>query len=250
MRAMPPTGADTTPETAPETTPERRPAMAARVAAWLEGAILDRSFEPGSKLPTEEMLSRRFGVSRAVVREAVARLKADGLAHSRQGSGLYVAEPFERRSFKLAEDLGQDRSRLLGFFELRAPIEIASARLAAARRRPEDLARMEAALGEMAAAGDWAAEGVNADLRFHHAVAVATHNPFYVDFLAFLGKVIGESMRLSRAEGGRDDFVAVTIREHRAVRAAIAARDAEAAARAMSAHLSAARERMMDPAGP
>ncbi len=232
-----------------ETAPERRPAMAARVAAYLEGAILDRTFEPGSKLPTEEMLSRSFGVSRAVVREAVARLKADGLAHSRQGSGLYVAEPFERRSFKLAEDLGSDRSRMSDFFELRRPIEVATARFAAARRTPDDITRMEAALDEMAAAGDWAAEGVNADLRFHHAIAVATHNSFYVDFLAFLGNVIGDSMRLSRADGGRDDFVEVTMHEHRNILGAIRTRDPEAAGLSMFSHLCAARERMMGSGG-
>jgi GntR family transcriptional repressor for pyruvate dehydrogenase complex len=221
-----------------------RPAMAARVAAYLEGAILDRTFEPGAKLPTEGMLSQQFGVSRAVVREAIARVKAEGLVRSRQGSGLYVAPPSERRSFRINGDPARDTDRMFAFFELRRPMEVASARLAAARRSAHDLGRIAAAHEGMSVVDDWSRDGVDADLRLHHAIAVATHNPYYIDFMAFLGNVIGASMRMARAETGQAVRDALTIAEHALILRAIEAGDPDAAARAMEHHLDAARERM------
>jgi DNA-binding transcriptional regulator YhcF (GntR family) len=147
-------------QTEPGEAEGHRPDLAARIAAWLEGAILGRALAPGAKLPTEGMLGRQLGVSRAVVREAIARVKSDGLAQSRQVSGLYVTDPFERRSFRFDEELAQDEARMLGFFELRQPVEIAAAHFAAARRTDEDMARIVAALEAMTAAEDWSEDGV------------------------------------------------------------------------------------------
>lgn len=221
-----------------------RPDLAARIAAWLEGAILGRALAPGAKLPTEGMLGRQFGVSRAVVREAIARVKANGLAQSRQGSGLYVTDPFERRSFRFDEELAQDEARIIGFFELRQPVEIAAAQLAAERRTDEDMARIGAAFEAMTAAEDWSEDGVRADLRFHHAIAVATQNRYYADFLAFLGGAIGSSMRLARADRNRTESDAITLREHHRILDAIDARDPDAARAAMRSHLAGARARI------
>jgi DNA-binding FadR family transcriptional regulator len=231
-------------QTEPGEAEGHRPDLAARIAAWLEGAILGRALAPGAKLPTEGMLVRQLGVSRAVVREAIARVKSDGLAQSRQGSGLHVTDPFERRSFRFDEELAQDEARMLGFFELRQPVEIAAAHFAAARRTDEDMARIVAALEAMTAAEDWSEDGVRADLRFHPAIAVATQNRYYADFLAFLGAAIWSSMRLARADRNRTAAEAITLREHHRILDAIDARDSGAAERAMHAHLAGARARI------
>ena len=62
-----------------------------RVADQLTRRIDSGEFAPDQRLPTEQQLSERFGVSRTVVREAVSRLKSMGLLTSRQGAGVFVA---------------------------------------------------------------------------------------------------------------------------------------------------------------
>jgi GntR family transcriptional repressor for pyruvate dehydrogenase complex len=224
----------------------KRP-MAAEIAAYLARAIRDQSFRPGTRLPTEDALSRQFGVSRTVVREAISRAKADGLVRSRQGSGLFVAEPFERRSFTVEGSLADDSSRILSFFELRRPIEISAAQLAAARRTDADLASIAAAQQEMATAKDWSKDGVSYDLRFHHAIAIATQNGYYIDFMAFLGNVVADSIRIARAESKQPGVDQITIEEHARILRAIERRDAEAAGLAMHNHLAGASDRMRRP---
>ena len=58
----------------------------------------------GMKLPTEQELMAAMGVSRTVVREAVAALKADGLVITRQGSGAFVATDTRRAAFRFESD--------------------------------------------------------------------------------------------------------------------------------------------------
>ncbi len=65
----------------------RSPRLSEEVSAALEARILRGDHPPGSQLPTEKVFAETFGVSRAVVREAIARLKADGLIETRQGAG-------------------------------------------------------------------------------------------------------------------------------------------------------------------
>ncbi len=76
---------------------------AEEIAQHLVVLIRDGMIPAGTKLPTEHHLSRQFGVSRTVVREAISRLKADGLVESRQGSGVSVIPASLRKSFKLQE---------------------------------------------------------------------------------------------------------------------------------------------------
>jgi DNA-binding FadR family transcriptional regulator len=106
------------------------------------------------------------------------------------------------------------------------------------------MARIVAALEAMTAAEDWSEDGVRADLRFHPAIAVATQNRYYADFLAFLGAAIWSSMRLARANRNRTASEAITLREHHRILDAIDARDSGAAERAMHAHLAGARARI------
>src|ERR1700720_3312974 len=87
---------------------------------------------PGSRLPTEQEMIAATGVSRTVVREAVAALRAEGLLITRQGAGAFVAEG-GRRPFRI--NAGELRSlrEVIEVMELRTGIEIESAGLAAER---------------------------------------------------------------------------------------------------------------------
>src|SRR5690606_11767308 len=71
------------------------------LAGKLAAAIAGGEFPPGARLPTEKQLVERFDVSRAVVREAIARLKTDGFVETRQGSGAFVAARPGLASFRI-----------------------------------------------------------------------------------------------------------------------------------------------------
>lgn len=214
------------------------------IAAYLASRIRDGDLVPGTRLPTEQALAHQFEVSRPVVREAISRVKADGLVHSRQGSGLYVAGPLDRRAFKVDDNLTHDMAGILRLFELRLPMEMSAVRLAAARHSPGDLERLESAHAQMVEADDWSDAGVVADLAFHHAISLATQNSYYADFMAFLGGVLHNAMRIARSKSRWVDVRTITIEEHARILKAIQNRDPESAALAVHAHIENARDRM------
>src|SRR5690606_1010804 len=115
-----------------------------QVYGQILGGILAGEFPVGARLPAETALSRRFGVSRPVVRAALQRLQRDGLVQSRKGSGSYVlrAPP---RDIGTVTDFHRV-ARFQRYQELRIAVEGAAARLAATRRSESELARIEAAL--------------------------------------------------------------------------------------------------------
>jgi GntR family transcriptional repressor for pyruvate dehydrogenase complex len=208
---------------------ERRPKLSERVVATVRGQILSGDFQPGQKLPTEGQLTEAFGVSRTVVREAIATLAADGLVETRQGAGVFVRERPAMAFSSIGFELGSKISHALNVLEVRMGLEIESAGLAALRRS----AAQDAAIHE-------------AFFEFDRAIAAATNNPFYVEVLDALGmRAIpcdvtspwGTDSVLTRdyQEGLQD--------EHRAILRAISAGDPEAARQAMRQHLTASQER-------
>jgi DNA-binding FadR family transcriptional regulator len=221
-------------------------ALPEEVAEALVRDLADRRYRPGDRLPTEQALAARFGVSRAVVREAISRLKSDGLVVSQRGSGLFAAATAPR-SFRIDAGALADRSEILAVFELREAVEEAAAALAAERRGDEQLAAIARAHAAMEAATDWGQAGieaVEADIAFHRAIAEATGNARFTAFVGFLGDSLAEAIRTARA--GIDPATAkrVTVAEHARILAAIAARNPRAARRAARAHLRGAKQRL------
>ncbi|WP_047032811.1 FadR/GntR family transcriptional regulator [Hoeflea sp. IMCC20628] len=214
-----------------------KPSRVSELAAVLRGKIGRGEYRPGEKLPTESVLSAEFGVSRTVLREAVAALRADGLLLSRQGSGVFVVEA-AKSSYPPLRDTDQTRlSSVLELLELRLAIESEAAALAAQRCNPEQeeymlsamkLLRTEVEAGRMAAKADFA---------LHMAIAAASGNPRFGEMLAMFGPdsiprtMIGTQMT-------RDpSYLVMLDAEHMAIIKAIQNRDPEAARRAMRDHL-------------
>ena len=222
--------------------PAKTPA-AEEIAQNLAAMIREGAIAAGTKLPTEQRLSVQYGVSRTVVREAISRLKSDGLVESRQGSGVSVIPASLRRSFKLHGAV-LEKHQVVELLELRQPLEMASARLAAARHAPQELAEIVDAQDRMKESEDWSDEGVQADLDFHHAIAKATGNPFYADFMAFLGGALRATILTARSESKNPNIKTITLQEHLQIVQAIEARDPDAAGHAMLLLLQGASQRM------
>ena len=212
--------------------------LSEEVSGNLQRRIAQGELKPGDRLPTEKALGEVFGVSRAVVREAIARLKADGLIESRQGSGAYVVEAPKTINLRFWQGADPDLDELHDIFELRAMVEGAVAELAARRRNRKDLKEMAAQLQAMDMALAAGHDGTEADDNFHIAMARATHNAYIGRLVEFLGRHFSDSRKLSW-QGTRRELAhpQEAQREHRALFEAITAGDAEVARRCALDHL-------------
>lgn len=218
------------------------------IARGLERWIIQQGLQVGAKLPTEKALCERFGVSRAVIREAIARLKADGCIRTRQGSGAYLSALPGEASFRLVRDSSSlevsDNRELREVLELRLIMEAGAAELAAIRRTPEDLVRMQSALSAMDVALSERVEAVADDDAFHVAIAMATQNPQLERFQVFMGRQLTESRRPTWGCAGHQLGLARQAQlEHQAVFDAIVRQDPVAARKAAQGHIQGAIKR-------
>ena len=233
-----------------EIEPVARPSRLSEVVATeLEAWLRDGGLVAGGQLPSEKVLAERFGVSRAVIREAVSRLKADGWVETRQGAGAFVAPQPGRGTFRLVQGGAAAADTLADVFELRHLVETGAAELAARRRDEADLAAMEAALQrmEVALAAPEAIEtaGARADDEFHVAIAAATRNPLIRRFVEFMGQQFSDSRLPTWDAAGRESGRARAAQaEHRRLFEAIRAGDAVAARGAAADHLAVAARRL------
>jgi GntR family transcriptional repressor for pyruvate dehydrogenase complex len=229
--------------------PSSMPALLNRTAQlidMLRADIRARKLQPGERLPTEQDLVARFQVSRTVVREAIASLRAEGLVTTRQGAGAFVAEGAAARPFRIVSDDLRSLAEVLDVMQLRLAVEVEAAGIAAEQRRARDLDAMGRALDvidDAVRAGDVAVEE---DFAFHIAIATGTGNPQFERFMRFLGSVIipRQTLRLGMDDAAeRRDYLMRIQVEHRAIYAAIRDAGAEDARRATRLHLERARDR-------
>lgn len=208
-----------------------------RIAEEIGRGIAAGRFASGDRLPTEHILAQTFGVSRSVVREAIAQLRNEGMVETRQGVGAFVTDPQRRATIRVEQASLADPVSLRNFFQLRLPLEIEAARLAARHSTPTEIAALDAALDGMVQARDWLDEGVKADLAFHRALAAATQNEFYAIFLGYIAEKTSTSINTSFPREMGAEIVKVTIGEHAKIHGAVIAGDAARAGEAMRQHL-------------
>lgn len=228
----------------PSVTPA--PAMSVEVARQLSEQILSGALRPGDRLPTEQEMMAAMGVSRTVVREALAALKAEGLVMTRQGIGAFVMPSGDHGPFRINPDGLTSIDEVLKIFDLRLGIEIEMAGLAAAHRKQPHLRKLAACLDAIDRAIDQGGAAIEADFAFHCAIAEATGNEHFLRFLRFLGTFIipRQSVRVNTiSEAEQVVYLRRIQNEHQAILAAIESRDTAAARDAARFHLTNGRER-------
>ncbi len=156
---------------------QRQPALAEQVAEILSSEIISGAFAPGMLFPSEAELAQKLDVSRTVVREALARLKQDGLLETRKGGRTKVAENLSRRALRLEDQNDLDLEWMRHLYELRAIIESEGAALAALRATKKDLAHIKTAYTELEKAIAKGGLGTKESFNFHRAVVEASGNP-------------------------------------------------------------------------
>jgi DNA-binding FadR family transcriptional regulator len=218
--------------------------LTAELVARLTADITSGKLPPGSRLPTEQEMIAATGVSRTVVREAVAALRAERLVITRQGVGAFVAENV-RLPFRIDFNELSSLREVLDVMELRTGMEIEAAGLAAERATPAQIKAVAEQFEAIKQAVDRGETAVDEDFQFHCAIADATGNPQFRRFLEHLGTFViprqtvwGQSAPvLSRTHLG------IFQREHRLILEAIEGRAVQKARAAMRRHLFNSRKR-------
>jgi GntR family transcriptional regulator, transcriptional repressor for pyruvate dehydrogenase complex len=224
---------------------DRSPHLPSRIVEAIQREIAEGRLKLGDRLPGEQVLADSFGVSRNVVREAIARLRSGGIVQSRQGVGAFVVRNEATPSLHVDPNVLNNRTLFAKVFEVRAMLEIRAAGLAAKRASPEQRAAITTALDRMLR--EWSGDvGVDADLEFHRAVALATGNDYIATVVSFVSEHMRESIFASRRRLGVDveTMVRVTIDEHQAIHDAILAGSPAAAREAMARHITNAAARV------
>lgn len=219
--------------------------LVATVSQRLRAAIAEGTLKPGEKLASESGLTEEHQVSRTVIREAIASLRADGLVEVRHGVGVFVLAAPARPQGSLQ---GVDPTRvssIIEMLEVRAAIEIEAAGLAAGRCSP---AQQELIFETLHVMNEQIASGtatVESDRAFHLAIADSTNNPRFRELL----QAIGEQM-IPRSLLGADqsdatsaEYLSQIQQEHEIIARAIADRDEAAARDAMRHHLKGSQQR-------
>ncbi|MFC3135746.1 transcriptional regulator NanR [Microbaculum marinum] len=219
--------------------PSRRLKLADQVQEQLLALIRSGEFAPGDPLPSERELMQAFGVGRPAVREGMQALQGMGLLEIRHGGRARVAEPSIGR---MVDQMGETMRHLLTHSpasmehlkEARATFEMEMARNAARKRSDSDLARLVRVVEIQEEARTDAQRFLEFDGQFHREVAAISGNPIFAALSdAIFGWLAHFHIDLVRVPGREQ----LTLDEHRQIIAAIEARDAEQAARAMLDHL-------------
>lgn len=158
-----------------------------QVARTLSLQILNGDILPDSLLPNEDALSRQFGVSKPVVREAISFMDAKGLVRARPRVGTRICTPdnwvlTDPVLLKWRIEAGPQQALINDLLELRAIIEPIAAGLAAKRATPEGLAKIARAMQAMSA-GNSLEDHIAADIEFHRSIIEASGNELLISTL-------------------------------------------------------------------
>ncbi|MGI2034324.1 FadR/GntR family transcriptional regulator [Rhizobium panacihumi] len=217
----------------------RKPRLADTVKAALAADIRDGVFPVGSKLPAEPMLIERFGVSRTVIREAVAEMRASGLVRPVHGAGVFVEgrKGLDAEAVLTVHDL-QSVPQVIEMLEYRAGLECQAAMLAAARATPAEIFALLEAHERIEALVRDRRMSFEADRDFHMVIARATHNQLFPRALQAVGATeIPWSQLANRSLERDENNFELVVEEHRAIVEAIVKHSPDMARKAMQLHL-------------
>ncbi|MFT0547553.1 FadR/GntR family transcriptional regulator [Allopusillimonas ginsengisoli] len=237
------------PPNTPSTLPRRRRSrsLTQEVVDGVLAQIQAGELKAGDRLPTESELMNLQGVSRTVIREAISRLQAAGVVETRHGIGSFVREPDLRANFHIDLNDLVTIHDVLDVLQLRQSMESAAAGIAALKRTQHDIDALNTVLAEFQQLLESSKETVDADFRFHLAVAQATGNRYFVEFMSYLGQMVIPRTRINTASLGKETQTRYLRRvhdEHQEIAKAIIDQKPLLASKAMERHLSKSAKRL------
>jgi GntR family transcriptional repressor for pyruvate dehydrogenase complex len=212
------------------------------VVRQIEQLILRGILRPGERLPSERELSERLGVSRPSLREAVAELQARGLLATRAGAGIYVADVLGSAfSPALIRLFAAHEEAVFDYIAFRRDLESIAAARAATYGSDTDLKVIQAVFDKMEAAHSKRnpADEAELDAEFHLAIIEASHNVILLHMMRSTFDLLREGVFFNRQIMFKNRTTRdLLLEHHRAINAALQARDPEAARQAVIVHLS------------
>ncbi len=206
-----------------------------KIISGLKDFIEFKNLEPGEKLPSERMLSERFGVSRSHIREAIQKLEFFGILKSRPQSGTFIADIGRVAMSGMMDDiLRLEKSDFKSLVETRILLELKTVRLAALRRTEADLKKIREALDAYKAKVHANKDAVEEDLLFHLAIAKASKNSTMNTFMLIITPEIITNFEKYHVCDANQSFLG--IQEHEDIYEAIASGNPQLAKEKMKVH--------------
>jgi GntR family transcriptional repressor for pyruvate dehydrogenase complex len=218
--------------------------VAEQAQRLLEAHLLDGSWSPGMRLPSERALAEELHVSRNSLREAIFSLKGRGLLISKPGSGIFVSDLLQASIASPWQQLVADHPDLRAdTLEFRRELEGATAYFAAIRANANDLKKLEAIVKRLLRAYESddseRTEEHRADADFHQAIAEASHNTMFLYLHGSLLRILREhiSLNLIGLESHARRVADQLRQQHLNIWKAVRNHHPEAAREAMVAHI-------------
>ena len=212
------------------------------VVRQIEGLILRGILRPGERLPSERELSERMGVSRPSLREALSNLQERGLLASKAGAGVFVADVLGSAfSPALITLFSSHDEAVFDYISFRRDMEGLAAERAARLGSDMDLKVIDTIFKKMEAAHTKRnpADEAHLDADFHLAIIEASHNIIMLHMMRSMYELLREGVFYNRTVMFKQRTTRDTLLEqHRAINAALQARDPERARAAVEGHLS------------
>ncbi len=219
-------------------TPEK---LSNSVVRQIEQLILRGILRPGERLPSERDLAEKMDVSRPSLREAIADLAERGLLVSRAGSGVFVADVLGSAfSPALAQLFSTHDEAVFDYISFRRDMEGLAAERAATFGSETDLKLIDTIFGKMEVAHQKRdpSDEAQLDAEFHMAIIEASHNVIMLHMLRSMFDLLRQGVFYNRQMMFKNRITRdQLLDQHRAINAAIQARDPDAARAAVGAHM-------------
>jgi DNA-binding FadR family transcriptional regulator len=208
--------------------------LAQKTANEISRLILETGeFGPGQKIPNENDLSVRFGVSRTTLRESIKTLAAGGILEVRRGLGTYVAAALPEKGGLSLPELNMIKVELKDLNEVRMIFEPKVAALACLRASDEELRRIAALEAEIARLMQADADTTDADIAFHTAILRAAHNEFILQIAPVVSRALSDQRILKASE----NLIRSVLPDHAMIVEFLKKRDAGGTENAIYIHL-------------
>ncbi|MCB5227895.1 pyruvate dehydrogenase complex transcriptional repressor PdhR [Alishewanella sp. 16-MA] len=221
-----------------------------RIVEQLENLLLEGSFSPGQKLPSERELAERFDVSRPSLREAIQKLEAKGLVSRRQGGGTYIKDTLAvGLTDPLFELIGRHPESQFDLLEFRHALEGISAYYAALRGTEADHIKIKTLYEDICRTQQQ--QDIDAQAmavgQFYLAVAEASHNVVLLHLVRGLTPLVEQNVRLNLAALQHSEGIAEKLNEHRQrLMQAVINGEPELARQASNGHLAFIEEALLE----
>lgn len=218
----------------------QRENLSQRTAENLKKIILEeKTYAFGQKLPNENELSDKLGISRTTLREAIRILSAEGILTVKRGLGTFVVQQMEQYANDALgiQDLSKMKITLRDLYETRMIFEPEAAALACMRASDEEIEHI-IELGEQCQRSlkknPQGKERIQSESDFHGAILRASHNEFLSKFVPMLTETIEKTISMNY---NLDVVAEDAYKDHILIMDFLKRRDAKALKGAVTIHL-------------